>query len=245
MKYSFIFGLRTVIEAIKAGTTIDRVVIKKGLKGEVFGELMTLLNSSNVPFQFVPEEKLNRITQKNHQGVLAYVSLIEYYSIEQVIPAIFDEGKSPLILLLDNITDVRNFGAIARVAECAGVDAIVIPHKGAAQINADAMKTSSGAINHIKICRSKRLKDIVMYLKESGLRIFAANEKADEIYYNADFRIPAAIIFGAEDIGISEELARMADELIRIPITGKVESLNVSTAAAIIVYEAVKQRLEL
>lgn len=243
MKYSFIFGLRIIIEAIKAGTTIDRVVIKKGLKGEVFGELMSLLNSSNIPFQFVPEEKLNRITQKNHQGVLAYVSLIEYHSIEQVIPAIFDEGKSPLILILDNITDVRNFGAISRVAECAGVDAIVIPHKGAAQINADAMKTSSGAINHIRICRNKKLSDVVIYLKESGLNILAANEKADEIYFNIDYRIPTAIIFGAEDIGISDELLKLADQKIRIPLMGKIESLNVSTAAAIIVYEAVKQRM--
>lgn len=238
----FVFGTRAVIEAVKNGKTIDKVLIKKGLHNELFSELLQLLKENNIVFQFVPIEKINRVTRKNHQGVLAFVSPVEFDDIESVLPGIYETGKSPLLLVLDQITDVRNFGAIVRSAECAGVQAVIIPEKGMARIGADAVKTSAGAIHHMPVCKVKSLEHTVRYLKESGLKIVAATEKGNTIYTDADFTGPLAIVMGSEDTGISPGILRLADEQLKIPILGKIESLNVSVSAALMIYEAVRQR---
>lgn len=237
-----IYGLRPLIESIKAGKEIDRVLIQKGLKGELFPELFELIRQFQIPFQNVPIEKLNRLTRKNHQGIVAFVSSITYQPITEIVPAIYELGQVPLILILDGVTDVRNFGAIARTAECAGVHAIVIPEQGAAQINADAMKTSAGALNNIPVSRVKNLNETIDFLKNSGLQIVAATEKANTFYNAINFTLPTAIILGAEDSGVSPAYIKKSDLSVKIPILGKTESLNVSVATAVLVYEAVRQR---
>ena len=239
---NYIFGLRAIIEAAKSGKELDRVLIKKGLKNELSKELLFVLKQLNVPVQFVPIQKIDRITRKNHQGALAFLSEIEYKNIEELVPALFEEGKNPFFLILDGVTDVRNFGAIARTAECAGVHAIIIPDKGAAQINADAIKTSAGALNIISVCRSENLKETVKFLKNSGINIIAATEKTDDLYYAVNFSNPFALIMGAEDRGISNQLLAVSDYSAKIPILGDIKSLNVSVAASVIIYEAVRQR---
>ena len=201
-----------------------------------------------MPFQFVPAEKLDIICQKNrlrsvsHQGVLAFVSAITYHDLTQVIPFVFEKSETPLILVLDEITDVRNFGAIARTAECAGVHAIIIPKKGSAQINTDAVKTSAGALNHIPVCRVDSLKSTIQFLKDSGLQIIACTEKAVENIQNINYTVPSAIVLGSEESGISTEIIKAADHLVKIPLFGKIASLNVSVATGIILYEAIRQR---
>jgi len=238
----FLFGTRAVIEAIKTGKTIDKVLIKKGLKNELFSELLQRLRENNIAFQFVPIEKINRFTRKNHQGVIALLSPIEFDNIDYVLPGIFETGDTPLILVLDQITDVRNFGAIARSAECAGVHTIIIPEKGMARIGADAVKTSAGAIHHLPICKVTNLEKAVKFLKDSGIRIVAATEKGDKTYTSANFAGPLAIVMGSEDTGISLNILKLTDEQLKIPILGKIESLNVSVSAALMIYEAVRQR---
>lgn len=243
-KDSFLYGTRPVIEAIKAGKEIDKVFIQKGLRGDVYLELMDLIKEYNVPFQYVPIEKLNKLTMKNHQGVACFVSIISYTPIENIIPMVFEKGETPLVLILDRITDVRNFGAIARTAECAGIDAIIIPSRGGAQINSDAIKTSAGALNNIAVCRSENLKQTIDYLKKSGLQIIAATEKAGDYHFKIDYNPPTAIIMGSEEDGISPEYLRLADYKVSIPVLGEIESLNVSVACGVLVYEAVKQRFQ-
>jgi len=240
---NMIFGLRPVIEALKAGKEIDRLFVQNGLKNELFGEMMGMLKKHNVLYQYVPLEKLNRLTSKNHQGVVGYISSIEYHKIENVLPAVFETGKMPLLLILDRITDVRNFGAIARTAECAGVDAIIIPQKGAAQINADAIKTSTGALHKIPVCREENMKRVIEYLRESGLQVIACTEKASDDYYKVDFTLPVAIIMGSEEDGISPEYLKLADAHAKIPLLGEIGSLNVSVATGVMLYEVVRQRL--
>ncbi len=237
-----VYGIRPVIEAIKAGKEVDKVLIQKGLQSEHFAELFALLKRYEIPYQHVPVEKLNRVTRKNHQGIIAMMSAITYQPVEEIVQSLFEQGKNPLIVILDRITDVRNFGAIARTAECAGVDAIVIPTQGAAQINADALKTSAGALNNIPVSRTKNLSATIDFLQNSGLQLVAATEKAEDNYYAVDFRIPTAIIMGSEEDGISPAYLKKADRKIKIPILGKTESLNVSVAAGILIYEIVKQR---
>ena len=238
----FVFGTRAVIEAIRNNKTVDKVLIKKGLHNELFSELHQLLKENNIIFQFVPVEKINRVTRKNHQGVLAFISPVEFDNIETVLPGIYEAGKTPLLLVLDQITDVRNFGAIVRSAECAGVQAVIIPEKGMARIGADAIKTSAGAIHHLPICKVKNLEQVVRYLKESGVQVIAATEKGTTVYTDANFTSPLAIIMGSEDTGISANLLRLADQQLKIPILGNIESLNVSVSAALMIYEAVRQR---
>lgn len=242
MNSDFIFGIRAVIEAIKSGKEIEKVLIKKGLRGELFGELFSLVKELRIPFQYVPIEKIDRVTRKNHQGIVAYTSPIEYKNIEEILPSLFEQGKTPLFLILDQVSDVRNFGAIARTAECAGVDAIIIPTKGSAQVNSDAIKTSAGALHKIPVCRTESLKDTIKFIKESGVQIIAATEKSDDLYYQADYTLPTAIIMGSEEKGVYIEFLKLADQNVKIPILGEIESLNVSVAAAIITYEAVRQR---
>ncbi len=243
-KDDFLFGTRAIIEAIKKGKTIDRILIKKGLRNELITELQELIKETEIGVQYVPIEKINRITRKNHQGVLAFVSPIEFDNIETVIPGIFEEGKTPLLLVLDQITDVRNFGAIARSAECAGVQAIIIPEKGMARIGADAVKTSAGAIHNIPICKTTNLYHTVRFLKDSGIKVVAATEKGDKLYTNAEMKSPLAIVMGSEDTGVSAQILKLADEQLKIPILGQIESLNVSVSAALMIYEAVRQRTQ-
>ncbi|WP_321375725.1 23S rRNA (guanosine(2251)-2'-O)-methyltransferase RlmB [uncultured Draconibacterium sp.] len=238
----FLFGTRAVIEAIKKRKTIDKILVKKGLRNELISELTDLAKTDGIAIQYVPIEKINRITRKNHQGVLAFVSPIEFDNIENVIPAIYEKGGTPLLLVLDQITDVRNFGAITRSAECAGVQAIVIPEKGMARIGADAVKTSAGAIHNIPICKTNNLYHTVRFLQESGIQIVAATEKAQKLFTETDMKMPLAIVMGSEDTGISSQLLKLADEQLKIPILGKIESLNVSVSAALMIYEAVRQR---
>ena len=241
-KSDYIFGTRAVIEAIKNNRTIDKVFIKKGLSNELFQELYDLMQQNRVAYQFVPLEKINRITRKNHQGVIAMLSPVEFYHIETILPGLFETGVDPFILVLDQITDVRNFGAIVRSAECAGIHAIVIPEKGMAAIGADAVKTSAGAIHHMPICRVVNLPKTVRYLKESGVKIVAATEKSDNLYTQVNLNTPLAIVVGSEEDGISAAILEIADERVKIPVLGKIESLNVSVAAALMIYEAVRQK---
>lgn len=241
-KSEYVFGIRSTIEAINSGKDIDKVMIKKGLQGELYHELFTLIRRFQIPIQYVPIEKIDRITRKNHQGILAVISPIPYHNLEGIVPHLFENGRNPLILILDQVTDVRNFGALARTAEVAGVDAIVIPEKGAAQINADAVKTSAGALLNIPICRSKDLISTIKFLKNSGLKIIAATEKGEKLFFQTEMKDPLAIIMGSEDLGIEAGLLRVSDEWIKIPQFGQIASLNVSVAAGVMVFEAVRQR---
>jgi 23S rRNA (guanosine2251-2'-O)-methyltransferase len=241
-KSSIIFGLHPVNEAIRSGKPIDKVLIKHGFKNEMVPGLFPALREQNIPFQYVPVEKLNRLTAKNHQGIIALTSEVEYTDLEKLIPLLFEQAKLPAVVILDGITDVRNVGAIARSAECAGFDAMIIPAKGSAQINADAIKTSAGALNTLPVCRVNVLQDAAKYLHESGFQLIAATEKAEEFIYKPDFTKPVAIIMGAEDTGIDPKLLKMADMLVKIPMYGTIQSLNVSAAASIIFYEIVRQR---
>jgi 23S rRNA (guanosine2251-2'-O)-methyltransferase len=238
-----IFGIRTVIEAVNAGKTIDKLLIKKDLQGELIKELFAVLKDRQVPLQRVPVERLNRITRKNHQGVIAFISAVTYHRLEDIIPFIFEQGKDPFIVLLDGITDVRNFGAIARTCECAGVHAIVIPSKESVSVNADAMKTSAGALNIIPVCKEKSINSAIRYLKDCGINVIAASEKGAKNYTEVSYKGPAAIVVGAEDFGVSPDNLRICDEIVKIPLFGTIASLNVSVAASIMVYEAIRQRM--
>ncbi|MBN2213065.1 MAG: 23S rRNA (guanosine(2251)-2'-O)-methyltransferase RlmB [Bacteroidales bacterium] len=241
-KKDLIFGMHSVSEAVRSGKAIEKVLVRKGLTSPVMNDLFRQFRSSGTVVQYVPEEKLNRLAGKNHQGIVALISKIEYYRLEEIVPFVFEKGKSPIILVLDSITDVRNFGAIARTAECAGVDAILVPVKGSASINADAVKTSAGALHNIPVCRTSDLAFSLEFLQNSGLRLIGASEKAEKTYFNTDFTLPFALIMGAEDRGISPRIMRMTDSLVRIPVFGMIQSLNVGVAASLIIYEAVRQR---
>ena len=239
---NFIFGIRAVIEAIRSGKTIDKLLIKKGLQGELYKELLTLIKENKLNTQTVPEEKLNRITRKNHQGVLAFISPVPFYDLDEIITRTYESGESPFFLYLDQVTDIRNFGAIVRSAECAGVHAIIVPEKGSAQINADAIKTSAGALHSVPICKVRNGKNTLTVLRENGIVIFAATEKAVSVYSDFNYSVPCTIVMGSEESGIADDLLTTADELIKIPLKGKIESLNVSVAAGILLFEVVKQR---
>ncbi|HKL34583.1 MAG TPA: 23S rRNA (guanosine(2251)-2'-O)-methyltransferase RlmB [Tangfeifania sp.] len=241
-KEDYIFGTRAVIEAIKSRKPVERVLIKKGLDNELFHQLFSLIKENDISFQFVPVEKINRVTRKNHQGVLAFISAVEFADIETVVPGLFESGVDPFVLVLDQITDVRNFGAIVRTAECAGVHAVVIAEKGMARIGADAVKTSAGAIHTLPICRAANLTSTLQFLKNSGIKIVAATEKATQLYTDASLNGPIAIVMGAEDKGISSSVLKLTDEQVKIPLHGNIESLNVSVAAGLMMYEAVRQR---
>lgn len=238
----YIFGIHSVLEAVEAGKDVDKVLVKRGSGSELMKKLLGTLRSREIPVQQVPIEKLNRVTGKNHQGVIAFLSEISYADISTLLPGIFESGEDPLILLLDGVSDVRNFGAIARSAECAGVHAIVIPSAGSAAINADAIKTSAGALNRIPVCRHHSLSQVARFLQESGLRLMAASEKASLSIYQADMTGPAGIVMGGEEKGISNELLRRADLGLSIPMKGAIASLNVSVAAGVMLFEVLRQR---
>jgi 23S rRNA (guanosine2251-2'-O)-methyltransferase len=237
-----IFGLRPVIEAIKAGKQIDRLLIKQGLQGPLYHELMAEVRNNNIVYQIVPVERIELVTRKNHQGVLAWLSIIEYQHIENLLPMIFEKGEDPLILALDGVSDVRNFGAIVRSAECLGAHAVIIPEKGSARITPDAVKTSAGALHSLPVCREKSIVRAVEFLKESGLKVICAEEKGGKVLSEVDLTGPLVIILGSEDKGISRELLSLADHNVRIPLSGNIDSLNVSVAAGILTYEIIRQR---
>ncbi len=239
-----VFGMRSVIEAINADKTVDHIIIQKGLSNQLYNELRKAIYNKNIALKFAPIEKLNKLCDhKNHQGVVAFISQIDYFKTEQLLPLLFETNKTPLILILDKITDVRNFGAICRSAECFGVHFIVIPSRGAAQINEDAIKTSAGALNKIKVCKEDNLKHTIDYLLESGLQIVACHEKTTQHHFDIDLTIPTAIIMGSEDQGISGEYLKKSTHQVKIPMCGSIASLNVSVATGIILHEVLKQRL--
>lgn len=238
-----IYGLRAVSEAIAAGKEIDRLFVQEGLQNNLFNDLRRLCREHDVHFSMVPVYKLNKLAPgKNHQGVVGFLSTITYHEIETLLPAVFESGKTPLVLILDRITDVRNFGAIARSAECAGVDAIIIPSRGSAQVNGDAIKTSAGALHKIPVCREDNLKNTIDYLKNSGLAIVSCTEKGSVPVYTADLKGPVAIIMGSEEDGVSGEYLKRSDQRVLIPMKGEISSLNVSVATGIILFEVLRQR---
>ena len=241
---NYIFGINSIIEAVKSGKTIDKLFIQKGLHNDSFAVLWKLVRLNRINYKHVPLEKINRITKKNHQGVVAFISPINFYKIENVVPEIYENGENPLILVLDRITDVRNFGAICRTAECAGINAILIPEQNAAAINSDAIKTSSGALQHIKICRTWNMKLSLQFLKDSGLHILGCTEKAKNSIFSINYNCPLAIVVGSEEDGVSSELIKICDNKVKIPMQGKISSLNVSVATGVILFEVVRQNIK-
>ena len=237
-----IFGLRPVIEAIRAGKQIDRLLIRQGLQGSLYHELMTEVKKNDIVYQIVPVERIEIVTRKNHQGVLAWLSVIEYQHIASLLPMIYEQGNDPLLIALDGVSDVRNFGAIVRSAECLGAHAIIIPEKGSARITADAVKTSAGALHSLPVCREKSIVKTIEFLKESGLKVICSQEDSATWANSVPLTGPCVLIMGSEDKGISRELLSLADHLISIPMTGKIGSLNVSVAAGILLYEILRQR---
>lgn len=240
-KTDMIYGTRAVIEAILAGKNIDKVMIQSGLSNDLIKELIAVARNNNVNVAFVPPEKLKRLSTRNHQGVICLLSSISFASLDNLIYKAYNEGREPFFLVLDRITDVRNFGAIVRTAECAGVDGIVIAEKGNAPITSDAMKTSAGALNHVPVCREKDMKKTLKLFHDNGIRLVACTEKTDKSIYEVNLTGPLALILGSEEDGISDTFLKESDELARIPLKGKIESLNVSVAAGIALYEALRQ----
>lgn len=243
-KDNYIFGIRPIIEALNADKEIDKLLIQQDIRGPLITELRKAIKKNKTPYSHVPIQKLNFITKKNHQGVIGFISPVTTFNIEDIIPGLYEKGKVPFILILDRISDVRNFGAITRTAECVGVDAVIISKKGSAQINADAVKTSTGALHRIPICKESNLKETVQFLKESGVQIIGCTEKTDDLIYKNNYTVPTAIIMGSEENGISSQLLNLCDGKAKIPMIGEIASLNVSVAAGVILYEAIKQRLD-
>lgn len=244
-----IFGRQPLLEALKAGKRFDKILLQKHASGEELEEIQRLAKLSDAAVQLVPKEKLESVVKKyskykqaNHQGVVGFVSMIPYYSLDDILHQVYSRGDTPLLIVLDGITDVGNFGAIARSAECLGAHALVIPVQGSAQINAEAMKASAGALNRILVCREKSLFSAVKFLKASGLRIFGTEMKASVAIDKADFSVPCAIVLGSEGEGISKDILKLCDEKIKIPMTGNTGSLNVSVSAGIVLYEVRKKR---
>ena len=240
-KNNLIFGIHPLIEALEAGREIDKILLKRGLRSSEVSHIMDVAKERTIPVQIVPEERLTRLTRKQHQGVIAFISEIEYTQLDQLIPMLYEEGRSPFVVLLDGLTDVRNFGAIARTAECAGVDAIIIPERGSVSVTADAVKTSAGALHRIPVCRVSSIQAAVTLLQENGIQIVAASEKAADIYTESELSLPLGLVLGAEDHGVSQDVLRRVDKIVRIPQVGAIGSLNVSVAGGILIYEVVRQ----
>jgi 23S rRNA (guanosine2251-2'-O)-methyltransferase len=242
-KESYIFGTRAVLEAVESGKQLEKVLIKQEARNELSRDLLNVLKTHKIYFQFVPFQKLNTITRKNHQGVIAFISPVQFYDVEEIVTRVFEAGKNPFILVLDGVTDVRNFGAIVRTAECAGVDAVLVPEKNSAGITGDAIKTSAGALFKVPICRTNSLRKTLENLKSNGLQLISASEKAQKNYYQTNFTLPTALVVGDEETGISNSILSLSDDMIKIPILGEIKSLNVSVAASVLIYETVRQRI--
>lgn len=243
-KSTQIYGIRAVIEAINANEPIDKVFIQRGLKGDLFKELEGILRKNQINTSYVPVEKLNRLTKSNHQGVVANISPITFHEMETLVERVLESDKTPLFLLLDQLSDVRNFGAIIRTAECTGVDGIIIQKKGAAPVTADTIKTSAGAAFKVPIAKVDHIKDAVFYLQASGIQVVAATEKTENSIYDVSFEQPTAIVMGSEDRGISPSILKAADQKAKLPLLGEIESLNVSVACSVFLYEVVRQRIK-
>lgn len=242
-KTDYIFGIRAVIEAIESGKNIDKILIRKDLSGELSKELWNKIKQYGILTQRVPQQRLNRITMKNHQGVIALLSPVEYFKLEHLVPLFYEEGRVPFVVVLDGVTDTRNFGAIGRTADCAGVDAIIIPERNSASVTPDAVKTSAGGLFYVPVCRERDVVSAVRFLKDNGYKIVGSTEKGARNYTKVNYDVPVAIVMGAEDTGISEEVLRICDELAAVPMLGNIGSLNVSVAAGVMMYEVVRQRL--
>lgn len=242
-KSQYIYGIHAVLEAIEAGKDIDKILLSKTLNDETAREISDKARQLRVPVQRVPVQKIDRITRRNHQGVLAMMAAVTYYQVENLVPQMFDEGENPFIVVLDGVTDVRNFGAVARTCECAGVSTIVIPDRESVSVNADAVKTSAGALNYLPVCRERNLVNAVKFLRDSGFKIVGTSDKNSSPYTQADYTGPVAIVLGAEDKGISPEMMKLCDTQVFIPEFGHINSLNVSVAGGIMIYEVVRQRL--
>ncbi|MEO1012781.1 MAG: 23S rRNA (guanosine(2251)-2'-O)-methyltransferase RlmB [Bacteroidota bacterium] len=241
-KSNTIYGIRTVIEALNSNKTIDKVFLQKGLRGSLHHELMAALKQKDVPVAYVPFQKLDRLTQNNHQGVVALISPIRFFELEELVESVITTHNLPLFLLLDGISDVRNFGAIIRTAECSGTHGIIIPKKGAAQVNADTVKTSAGAAFKVPIAKTDHIKDAIFYLQASGIPVIAATEKTPQSIYDINFNRPCGIVMGAEDSGISPSVLKSVDHKAKLPLLGEIQSLNVSVACGVFLYEVVRQR---
>ena len=239
----YIYGVRAVIEAIEAGKEIDKIYVSRDARSELVDELLAKAREAHLLVARVPVQRIDRITRKNHQGVVALLAAVTYYSLDQFVPMLYDNGDNPLIVVLDGITDVRNFGAIARTCECAGVNAIVIPERNSVTVNADAVKTSAGALNVLPVCRERDVVGAVRYLRDCGFKIVGTAGQANMLHIEADYTVPVAIVLGAEDTGISPQVMHLCDTQVRIPEFGQINSLNVSVAAGVMIYEVVRQRL--
>lgn len=237
-----IFGIHPLLEALHEGKIPEKILIQKGLTGNNFQKLFRLIRERKLPYQMVPVEKLNRITRKNHQGIIAQISLITYTPLEMVISSIYEKGETPLLVILDRVTDVRNLGAIARTAECAGAHALILPEKASAPVNADAIKTSAGALSRMAVCREREILESIAFLKESGIQIVACSEKGAKPVFETKLNGPLAIIMGSEDKGVSGACLTMSDEVVAIPQKGRTSSLNVSVAAGVVLFEVIRQR---
>ena len=243
-KNQMAFGIRAIMEAIESGKEIEKLMIQGGLRGDLYHEFFQLIKYHKIRFQNVPLQALNRITRKNHQGVIAYISPIVYQDIENLVPMLYDKGKVPFFLILDRVTDIRNFGALARTAECSGVDAIIVPSRGTATVNEDAIKTSAGALHKIAVSRVDNLKITLDFLKNSGIQIFGVSEKATDYYYQKEYKEPVALLLGSEEDGISPAYLPYLNGIVKIPMAGSIASLNVSVAGGILMFEVLKQRME-
>ncbi len=242
-KNDMIYGTRAVMEAARSGRVIEKVFLQAGINNDLIRELVQTLKTHGVPFTWVPAEKLNRLTTRNHQGAVGYLSSVQYASLQQIIDHTYSEGRVPFLLLLDRITDVRNFGAVARTCECAGLDALVFEVKGNAPVTSDAVKTSAGALHHLPVCRVNSMRQTIRDLRDNGIQVVACTEKASEEIYACDLSGPTALLLGSEEDGIAEPLLKAADSLVRIPMRGKIPSLNVSVAAGVAIYEAIRQKM--
>jgi len=242
-KETKIFGIRAVIEAINAENAIDKIFLQKGLRGELFNELEKLIRQHGINSSYVPVEKLNRLSNKNHQGVVAQIAPVNFYDLDNLVMTVIESGKTPLFLLLDQLSDVRNFGAIIRTAECTGVDGIIIQKKGGAPINGDTVKTSAGAVFNVPICKVDHIKDAMFHLQASGIKVIAATEKTENTIYDVTFTEPCAIIMGSEGRGINPSVLKLVDDKAKLPMYGSIGSLNVSVACGAFLYEVVRQRL--
>lgn len=241
-KSDYIFGIRAVIEAIESGKSIDKVLVRRDLGGDLARELAGVLRQYGILSQRVPADRLNRITMKNHQGVIALVSPVTYHRLDNLLPSLYEEGRNPFIIALDGLTDTRNFGAIGRTADCSGVDGIVIPERNSVSVTPDAVKTSAGGLFYVPVCRERDIVTAVRLLRDSGVKVVGATEKGAVDYTDIDYKGPVAVVMGSEDTGISDDVLRLCDELAAIPMLGNIGSLNVSVAAGVLMYEVVRQR---
>jgi 23S rRNA (guanosine2251-2'-O)-methyltransferase len=238
-----IFGIRAIIEAINAKKEIDKVFVQKDAQGDLMQDLMKTMKRNNINFSYVPVEKLNRLTPNNHQGAVATIAPISFVSLETLVESVIESGKKPLFLILDQLSDARNFGAIIRTAECTGVDGIIIQKQGSAPVNGDTVKTSAGAVFNLPICKVDHIKDAIFYLQGSGIKTVAATEKTESHIYDINLNEGVAIIMGSEDRGVNPSVLKIVDEKAKLPMFGTIESLNVSVACGAFLYEALRQRL--